>query len=51
MHNMRQYTKLSKDSALDVYKYAIAVRDPRFPLPDWLENLLVGGSSAGRLGE
>ena len=46
MNSMQQYTKLSKDVALDVYKYAIAVRDPRDPLPDWLEKLLEGGSSA-----
>ena len=46
MQSMQQYAKLSKDSALDVYKYAIAVRDPRFPLPDWLETLLGGESSA-----
>ena len=34
MHSMRQYTKLSPDTALDVFKYAIAVRDPRLPRPE-----------------
>ena len=45
MHSMQQYTKLNKESALDVFKYAIAVRDPRLPLPDWLDKLLAGESS------
>ena len=43
---MQQYTQLSPDTALDVFKYALAVRDPRLPLPEWLAKLLVGGSSA-----
>ena len=46
MHSMQQYTQLGPDTALDVFKYAIALRDPRLPLPEWLATLLVGGSSA-----
>ena len=34
MNSMQQYTKLSKDVALDVFKYVIVVRDRRIHLPD-----------------
>ena len=46
MSNMRVHQCLDAGKSLDVYKYAIALRDPRAPLPDWLAKLLKNGSTS-----